>query len=536
VDLRVAGSVTVVGARRSIGAEESDGQPIDMVSGAVTGSARNPWVALDVSTDPIAHARALARAHERSLAGASAPVGVRELVADSWKRSLAAGVAPEAPGAPVVLDDEELQQARDRSPLAPAIDAILAALSGLDAEARHVVAIGDAEANLLWVTGNLAAVDLAREMRFQEGAAWSESAAGTNAVGTAAALDHPVQIFSAEHLVAAVHAWTCSGAPIHDPATGELIGVVDLTSELRTAHPHTLSLATLAARAAEITLRLHRVEEMIRLRERWEATAEGRRGASVLIDRTGRVIASRGVVDPPGELALPELPSGTIRSPDGRLWEAEQLSGDGAILWLRRRSEGLPRLSLRLLGRRPHACIGGCEERGLRSLELLAVLAMHPEGLTAEQLALSLYGERGKTVTVRAQVHRLRARLGEHLLDTQPYRLRVPVDADWIKVQRLVSDGRPQAALKAYAGPLLLVSDAPEIREARGLLDESLRRSILTTADSELLAHWLAHPSGADDLAAARALVAVLPSGDPRRAAATATATLLTRRMAPLAG
>ena len=507
-----------------------------MDSGAVSVSKRNPWVAIDVSTDPLAHARTLARAHERSLAGAEAPVGVRALVADSWRRSLAAGVAPEADGAPVVLTDEELASARERSPLAPAIEAILDILSGLDAEARHVVAIGDAEANLLWVTGDLAAVDLAREMHFQEGAAWSESAAGTNAVGTAAALDHAVQIFSAEHLVSAVHPWTCSGAPIHDPATGELIGVVDLTAELHTAHPHTLSLATLAARAAEITLRLHQLEETARLWERWQVITESRRGASVLINRTGRVIASRGVLDPPSELAMPELPEATMRSPDGRLWEAEQIGCDGAVLWLRRgRTEGLPRLSLRLLGRRPLACFGGCEERALRSLELLAVLAMHPEGLTAEQLALSLYGERGKTVTVRAQVHRLRAHLGERVLDTQPYRLRAPVDADWSKVQRLISNGRPHAALKAYAGPLLPASDAPEIREARGLLEESLRRSILTTADSDLLAHWLAHPSGADDLPAARALVAVLPAGDPRRAAATAAASLLARRMSPAA-
>ena len=507
-----------------------------MDAGALTGSGRNPWVAVDVATDPVAHARALARAHERSLSGEEAPVGVRELVADSWKRSLAAGVAPEADGAPVVLTDDQLENARERSPLARAVEAILDTLSGLDAEARHVVAIGDAEANLLWVTGNVAAVDLAREMHFQEGAAWSESAAGTNAVGTAAALDHAVQIFSAEHLVAAVHAWTCSGAPIHDPATGELIGVVDLTAELRTAHPHTLSLATLAARAAEITLRLHQLEETGRLRERWQTIAEGRRGANVLIDRTGRVIASRGVLDPPGGLAFPELAEGTMRSADGRLWEAEQIGSGGAVLWLRRgRTERVPRLSLRLLGRRPLACFGGCVERGLRSLELLAVLAMHPEGLTAEQLALALYGERGKTVTVRAQVHRLRAHLGERLVDTQPYRLRAPVDADWSKVKRLISNGRPNAALKAYAGPLLPTSDAPEIREARGLLEESLRRSILTTADGDLLAGWLAHPSGADDLPAARALVAVLPVGDPRRAAATAAATLLARRMSPAA-
>jgi hypothetical protein len=158
---------------------------------------------------------------------------------------------------------------------------------------------------------------------------------------------------------------------------------------------------------------------------------------------------------------------------------------------------------------------------------------MHPEGLTAEQLALECYGERGKAVTVRAQVHRVRAHLGEWVLETQPYRLATTFDADWLSVRSLVASGRPRAALEAYPGPLLHASDAPAVREARGLLEECLRRSILTTGDPALLASWLAHPSGVDDLAAARALVAVLPAGDPRRAAATGTAAVIARRMAP---
>ena len=139
-----------------------------------------------------------------------------------------------------------------------------------------MVAIGDQNANLLWVTGNPAALERAREMSFEEGASWSEAAAGTNAVGMAAALDHAVQIFSAEHLVAAVHAWTCSAAPIHDPTTGDLIGIVDLTADLRTAHPHTLSVAELAARAAETTLRLILLEAAALLRGRGEAELVGR--------------------------------------------------------------------------------------------------------------------------------------------------------------------------------------------------------------------------------------------------------------------
>jgi hypothetical protein len=435
--------------------------------------ARNPWVALDVSTDPVAHSRLLSKLHERTVGSVRrAPRGLRKLVADSWRRSLDAGVAPDAPGAPVLLTGDEVLRARELSPIASAVETILASLAHLDRDARHVIAIGDANANLLWVSGHRDAIETAREMRFEEGAAWSESSAGTNAVGTAVALDHAVQIFSAEHLVQAVHGWTCSAAPIHDPLSGVVIGVVDLTAELRTAHPHTLSLAALAAQAAESKLHL---DALMRRR-----TAERR-------------------TPPP------------------------------------RRRPQRPRLRLSLLGHGPTARIGGAAEpeHGLRSLELLAVLAMNTQGVTAEQLALALYGERGKTVTVRGQVHRVRAHLGEHVVNTQPYRLTARVDGDWLEVGRLVAAGRTAAALRAYRGPLLPASDAPAIVEARGLLEESLRRVILTSADADLLARWLAQPAGADDLAAARALVAVLAPGDPRRAAATATAATIARRMSP---
>lgn len=500
----------------------------------MAGSGCNPWLAMDVTTDPVMRSRVLRRVHERELAGEpSSSTEIRTLVRDSWHRSLAAGVAPDQGGAPLRMTPAELERARQRSPLEPAIGVIHSKLSSLDEDARHIVAIGDADANLLWVTGERDTCERAREMRFQEGAAWSETAAGTNAVGTAVALDHSVQIFSAEHVVEAVHPWTCSAAPIHDPLTGELIGVIDLTADLRTHHPHTLPLASLAALAAETALRQRSLEAVERLRERWEAAMSGRRTPSALLDGSGWVIAAREMGELPRRLELAvDQHAGTIALPDGRSGEVERLDG-GAILWLRRRSRAhAASTRLQLLGQDANVQLRtGGRERGLRSLELLAVLAMHPEGMTTEQIALALYGEHGKAVTIRAQVHRVRVTLGAPSVDTHPYRLTIPVHADWLEVRRLVAAGQPREALEAYPGPLLPASEAPEIVEARALLEESLRRSILTTADPELLSRWLAHPSGADDLSAARALVAVLPCGDPRRAAATATAAAIARRL-----
>jgi hypothetical protein len=501
----------------------------------VATQADNPWLAMDVTTDPVARARRLRRAHERAVTGdAATSIAMRELVRSSWRRSIAAGVAPDQGGAPLRMTPSELAHAKERSPLRPAIAVIHSKLSGFDEDARHIVAIADAEANLLWVTGDPDTCERACEMRFQEGAAWSEGDTGTNAVGTALALDHPVQIFSAEHVVEAVHPWTCSAAPIHEPGTGKLIGVVDLTADLRTYHPHTLPLAALAALAAETALHVRSLEAAERLREHWETAMRGRRTASAVLDRNGWVIAARGMGDLPRRLELTVDGDGTTTTlPDGRGGEVEHLDGGGAIVWLRRRSPARPpRLRLQLLGQDASAGVAaGRRERGLRSLELLAVLAMHPEGMTTDQLALALYGERGKAVTIRAQVHRIRVYLGARTVETHPYRLNVPVEADWIEVRRLVRAGQPREALQLYRGPLLPASDAPEIVETRALLEESLRRSILTTADPDLLSTWLAHPSGADDLAAARALVAVLPCGDPRRAAATAIAAAIARRL-----
>ena len=248
------------------------------------------------------------------------------------------------------------------------------------------------------------------------------------------------------------------------------------------------------------------------------------------------MIAARAAGGMPSRVELNDAREGVVTLPDGRVAELQPLEGGGVILWLCRRSPArASRLKLRLLGHGASAQLGcAAREGALRSLELLAVLAMHPEGLNAEQLALALYGERGNPVTIRGQVHRVRARLGKSALHTQPYRLQAPVDGDWLEVRRLISAGRPREALRAYRGSLLPASDAPEIVEVRGLLEESLRRSILTTADPGLLCHWLEHPAGADDLTAARTLVAVLPGGDARRAAATATAAAIARRLSPL--
>ena len=98
----------------------------------------NPWLAIDVATAPKEKAREVRRAWERFVGdgwqglagGAQAPI-VRAPIADSWRRSAAAGVDPSGTRvAPVVADADEAEARWEIHPLAdmaPLISACLAA-------------------------------------------------------------------------------------------------------------------------------------------------------------------------------------------------------------------------------------------------------------------------------------------------------------------------------------------------------------------------------------------------------------------------
>src|SRR4051794_29784144 len=176
---------------------------------------------------------------------------MRDVVARSWARSTAAGIDPEAHRAPILLDTEAVQDRWEHHALQRVLPVLRALLDEATRDGNHMLVLCDAEGVLLWMDGHRPVVEATEAMHFVRGADWSEAGAGTNALGTALAVDHPVQIFSAEHYSANVHPWQCSGAPIHDPDTGRILGVVDLTGHLTTGHPHTLALVTAAAGMAE---------------------------------------------------------------------------------------------------------------------------------------------------------------------------------------------------------------------------------------------------------------------------------------------
>jgi hypothetical protein len=177
-------------------------------------------------------------------------------------------------------------------------------------------------------------------------------------------------------------------------------------------------------------------------------------------------------------------------------------------------------LSLSFLGaERPVACLNGRPVRlSLRHAELLLLLALRPEGFTADGLATALHGDAGKSVTVRAEVHRLRSVLDAGVVRTQPYRLQCRVDADFLQAREALAGGRILDAARVYRGPLLPRSEAPAVREERELLGAALRHAVLEQGDVDAMHAFAGTVDGADDDELAERLLHAPPTHDPRQA------------------
>jgi hypothetical protein len=394
-----------------------------------------------------------------ALADGTPPSILRDLIAQSWRRSADAGVDPDRP-APRILDEDETSRslARNRiSHLLPMVESMLAeATEG----ARYFAALSDPEGVLLWAGGPAAALEIAQAPAFLPGHLASESAVGTNAIGTALVLDHPVQVFSAEHFSRLLHGWTCSAAPIHDPETNEILGVLDLSGEFRSGHPHSLALVGAVARVVEDKLAEEQAQRDERLREIYleRIGAESHR-RSALVSRTGRVLAAspRGWL---GRRIEPAKKWEGLLTANGTELRSEPVGRNGARIVFpadrRGSSRRRPRVRIEALGRRRAriAVDGEVTTLSPRHSEIAVLLALQPAGLSGEELGRQLYGAECNPITVRAEVSRLRRLLGP-VLASGPYRFEADLDTDW--------------GSREDGGPLLVGSHVPAIRDATRL-------------------------------------------------------------------
>jgi GAF domain len=348
------------------------------------------------------------------------------LVTESWQRSLATGVDPDrGPGEAAAA--RSLTELRRSHPLAGALPVIRRLLVDHATDSGVLVGVTAADGALLWVEGDAGASRKAASMNFVPGADWSERAVGTNAPGTALALDREVQIRGSEHFCRLVRPWSCTAVPIHDPLTGEPLGSIDLTGGSAVASAQTLALVRATAVAVEHFIALNYPR-----RGQPESDAEPR---------------------------------------------VTLLGADRPIL----RTDGGQR---RLSGR--HA-------------EIMALLLRHPEGLSADHLAILLDENDLDVVTIRAEMSRLRRIVGDELIGSRPYRLLEQVGSDMGDVFAALRSGDIARAMDHYSGQLLPRSAAPAVARLRLELSTSLRGAVLADGDLQLLRRWLDLPEARDD-------------------------------------
>src|SRR6266852_6964426 len=195
-------------------------------------------------------ARQLTAIRERFLTtGNPAIYTPRPMILESWQRCRALDVNPGRRYAPLAIAREtQLDHLREVNELLiRATRSVMSHLTDFLAGSGYVIVLSDAKGCLLDVIGDVAIRRRLARIDFVPGGDWSEAAAGTNAIGTALADGHIVQLMAAEHYCDGWQDLTCTAAPIHHPLTGEIIGVLDVTGDYRLIRPFlTNSLATAA--------------------------------------------------------------------------------------------------------------------------------------------------------------------------------------------------------------------------------------------------------------------------------------------------
>lgn len=373
--------------------------------------------------------RDLHRSRDVALTGSRAPAvpRPRNEIAASWRRVAAAGLDPGSHAEVPPLAAAELERRRAESGLADLVPRLAESLSPV-VDAGQMVVVADAEGRVLWRLGSARVRRLADGLGFVGGSAWTEANVGTNAIGTALVLGAAVHVQGPEHFVDSHTRWGCAAAPLTDPWTGRTLGVLDVSGPSRGMHPAELALVRLAAQssAAELVAR-HRAE-LDRLRARAAPLLARLSGDALAVDYAGHLAAAIGG-RAPDRIALPD------RLSAGRTWlptlgpaVAEPLDG-GWILRLEdpgRSDDTATDVVLDLDGE-PRLRVSGPSGDWERRLSprhaeiLLALLQAGAVGRTATQLAEDLFDDPGRTVTVRAEMSRLRRALGSVLL-SGPYR------------------------------------------------------------------------------------------------------------------
>lgn len=178
---------------------------------------------------------------------------LRDIVLQSWKRCQEyRDIHPMIMGSVKNLSDDKLKDLRKNDEIYYLAQPVLKQLEKDLSFSNHAILFCNRDGVILDCYGDKSVIrKIGNTVNATTGAFWSESWAGTNAIGTSIILKQPVQLFSSEHFAYGCHQWTCAAAPILDPFSNEVLAVIDLSTESDYFNPVSMMKSIWAANQIE---------------------------------------------------------------------------------------------------------------------------------------------------------------------------------------------------------------------------------------------------------------------------------------------
>jgi transcriptional regulator of acetoin/glycerol metabolism len=272
----------------------------DSVSGPGDQAVMHGVMAQAQRADVVHSDRNTMRAWERFLAGDSS-LSVPSALIASWQRSLQSGVNPSANLAPFAVHGDAVEALRWRHrDLLAASDRLFAATADLFADSHSILLLTNQDGVILKAAGDLRTLTAGEKIHLTTGGDWREGMAGTNGIGTALATGEPTYIHGSEHFCEGIKSWSCAAAPICEPGTGAIIGVLDISGPPSTYQINNLTLAITAARQIEMVLAEQSARQQMRLLAFClQRLSSSDAAGMIAIDRRGRLVHTTGRVPLP---------------------------------------------------------------------------------------------------------------------------------------------------------------------------------------------------------------------------------------------
>lgn len=290
-----------------------------------------------------------------------------------------------------------------------------------------VLALGDVGSTVVWTASSPEMRKVAENVHLIEGGQWHEELVGTNALALSIKTQQSSCVFSSEHHMPSVQNMACYAAPIIDPYSKHLLGLIALSTEWQKHN----SFGLLAA------------------------------------ERCASIIQSALLESQRQHLYI-------------RAFSVPQVIFNGKTLTI------TP-----------------------RQTEILAILALCPQGLSLDNLYQALYGERKVSIgTLKAEMSQLRDLLGG-MLGSRPYRLLAHVEADFLQTEQSLDACYIDSALKLYTGVFLAKTESPFLCAWRNCLELRLSDAIFKANETDiLLKHVVRFPEAID---AVKRLIELMP-------------------------